>query len=130
MSSLYTDVEVVGIVGAGVIGASWSALFLAAGREVDVYDPSPTAETDTRAYIERAWPSLEELGMVCASGSPERLRFVAEHRLPHGVDPDFIRPKIATARFYGDHLLSKAPGLRHSIVEGAAGLQAMPLAAY
>ena len=29
--------------------------------------------------------------------------------------------KITTARFYADHILSKVPGLRDSIVEGAAG---------
>ena len=78
MSELAKNVEVVGIVGAGVIGASWSALFLAAGREVDVFDPSPTGEADTRAYIEKAWPALEELDMVKPGASPDRVRFVAD----------------------------------------------------
>ena len=36
---------------------------------------------------------------------------------------------IATARFYGDHILSKAQGLRDSIVDGADGTLAMPLEA-
>ena len=31
-----------------------------------------------------------------------------------------MRAKIATARFYADHILSKVPGMRDSIVEGAA----------
>lgn len=69
-------VEVVGIVGAGVIGASWSALFLAAGREVDIYDPAPDGEATTRAYIQRAWPQLDELGLLRPGADPERLRFV------------------------------------------------------
>lgn len=72
------SVEVVGIVGAGVIGASWSALFLAAGKEVDVFDPAPRGEQDTRAYIEKAWPSLEALGLVRPDASPDRIRFVTE----------------------------------------------------
>ena len=38
-----------------------------------------------------------------------------------------MRAKIATARFYGDHILSKVPGIRHSIVDGAAALTAMPV---
>jgi hypothetical protein len=38
--------------------------------------------------------------------------------------------KIATARFYGDHILSRATGLRDSIVEGAAGVTEMALEAY
>lgn len=72
------SVEAIGIVGAGVIGASWSALFLAAGKEVDVFDPSPAGETETRAYIERAWPSLEALGLVRPGASAERIRFTAD----------------------------------------------------
>ncbi len=69
-------------------------------------------------------------GNVIAGWQMARALIAAEKRLAEGIDPEFMRAKIATARFYGDHLLSKAPGLRHSIVEGAAGLQAMPLAAY
>lgn len=72
------SVEVVGVVGAGVIGASWAALFLAAGKEVDLFDPAPTAEADTRAYIDKAWPSLVELGLVRAGATPERIRFCAD----------------------------------------------------
>jgi hypothetical protein len=30
-----------------------------------------------------------------------------------------MQAKIATARFYADHILSKAPGMRDSIVDGA-----------
>jgi alkylation response protein AidB-like acyl-CoA dehydrogenase len=69
-------------------------------------------------------------GNVVAGWQMARALLVAEQRLVDGSDPDFMRAKIATARFYGDHLLSKAPGLRHSIVEGAAAIQAMPLDAY
>lgn len=47
------SVEVVGIVGAGVIGASWSALFLDTCKSVDVVDPSPSAEDDVRGYVKR-----------------------------------------------------------------------------
>jgi hypothetical protein len=43
----------------------------------------------------------------------------AEDRLAEGEDADFMQAKIATARFYADHILNKAPGLRDSIVEGA-----------
>ena len=33
--------------------------------------------------------------------------------------------KISTARFYADHVLSQAPGLRHAVVGGAAGVLAL-----
>ncbi len=98
MSDIAKSVEVVGIVGAGVIGASWSALFLAAGREVDVFDPSPNGEFDTRAYIERAWPSLEELNMVVAGASPDRVRFV--------VDP---QTAVARAQFVQESVPERLP---------------------
>ncbi len=72
------SVSVVGVVGAGVIGASWSALFLAAGKAVDIYDPAPDAEAKTRAYVAQAWPSLEALDLVRPGASPDRLRFVPD----------------------------------------------------
>ena len=52
------------VLGAGVIGASWTALFLAAGKDVHIYDPSPTVETDVNTYVENAWPTLTELGLA------------------------------------------------------------------
>ncbi len=60
--------------GAGVIGASWAALFLASGRSVAIYDPSAQAEAQTRAYITTAWPTLTRLGLT-AHGTPDALSF-------------------------------------------------------
>lgn len=62
--------------GAGVIGASWTALFLASGRSVAVFDPSPEAEKSVRSYIDRAWPAMEELGLT-AKGTPDAVTFHA-----------------------------------------------------
>lgn len=62
-----TDFNHVAVVGAGVIGASWAALFLASGRSVAVQDISPTTETFVRGYVEKAWPTLEALGLVKAA---------------------------------------------------------------
>jgi hypothetical protein len=41
-----------------------------------------------------------------------------------------MKAKITTARFYADHILTKAPGLRDSIVEGADSVTAMALDAF
>jgi hypothetical protein len=38
--------------------------------------------------------------------------------------------RAATARFYADHILNKATGLRDSIVEGADSVTAMPLESF
>ena len=64
------------ILGAGVIGASWTALFLAAGKDVHIYDPSPTVEDDVKAYVETAWPTLIELGLA-VDGRRGALQFFA-----------------------------------------------------
>ena len=65
----------VAIVGAGTIGASWAALFLARGLEVVVSDPATDAEALTRARVQAAWPVLAELGHVLPGASAEALRF-------------------------------------------------------
>jgi hypothetical protein len=51
---------------------------------------------------------------------------IADKHLDAGEgDAGFFRAKIATARFFADHLLSLAPAWRNSIVEGAAGTMAL-----
>lgn len=62
------------VLGAGVIGASWTSLFLAAGKNVAVYDPSKSAETFVKEYISTAWPTLEKLGLT-KNGNPDAVSF-------------------------------------------------------
>ena len=66
------------VLGAGVIGASWTALFLAAGRSVAVYDVADNVEETVRTYVENAWPTLAALGLT-RRGDQEALTF---HRAP------------------------------------------------
>ena len=54
----------VAVIGAGTIGASWAAYFLARGFEVGAYDPSPNGEAFARRFIDNAWPALEKLNAV------------------------------------------------------------------
>jgi 3-hydroxyacyl-CoA dehydrogenase len=63
------------IIGAGTIGASWAATFLARGLAVTAYDPSPGAESFARRFVETAWPTLEKLDAVLPGASPQRLTF-------------------------------------------------------
>ena len=69
-----TEFPHVAVLGAGVIGASWTALFLASGRSVAVYDPADGAEKSVRDYIDRAWPILEDLGLI-KDGQPDTVTF-------------------------------------------------------
>jgi carnitine 3-dehydrogenase len=57
------EVRRVAVLGAGTIGASWAALFLSRGLAVQIYDPSADTEQLVRAFIMRAWPALERLGL-------------------------------------------------------------------
>ena len=52
------------VLGAGVIGSSWAALFLAAGKNVNVFDISTTVKEDVETYVDTAWPTLIELGLA------------------------------------------------------------------
>ena len=75
-------------------------------------------------------PYLMLAGNLVAGWQMARALLAAEAQLAAGVEADFMRAKISTARFYGDHLLSKAPGLRDSIVDGFAGVTEMALDAF
>jgi alkylation response protein AidB-like acyl-CoA dehydrogenase len=75
-------------------------------------------------------PYLMLSGTVVAGWQMARALMAAEDRLAEGVDPEFMQAKIATARFYGDHILNKAGALRDSIVEGAEAVTALALEAF
>jgi ketoreductase RED1 len=62
------------IIGAGVIGASWTALFLAHGLDVVVNDPRPDVEQFVRDYIRNNLATLEALGLATAN-LEAKLRF-------------------------------------------------------
>jgi 3-hydroxyacyl-CoA dehydrogenase len=72
----------IAIIGTGVIGASWTALFLAKGLEVVATDVAPDAETSLRRFVKAAWPALERLGLA-PSASQSRLTFTRD--LPTAV---------------------------------------------
>src|SRR5215211_1019554 len=58
------------VLGAGIIGASWASLFLAAGHEVHVYDPSNDTRRFVSNYIRKAWPFLQALDLAPGGGPP------------------------------------------------------------
>jgi carnitine 3-dehydrogenase len=65
----------VAVIGAGTIGASWAACFLARGCEVSAYDPAPNGEAFARRFIDNAWPTLEALGAVTTGADKSRIAF-------------------------------------------------------
>jgi 3-hydroxyacyl-CoA dehydrogenase len=67
----------IAIVGAGVIGASWAAEYLARGFDVVATDPAPNAEANLRKYIDEAWKDLTNIGLA-KGGSRDRLTFTTD----------------------------------------------------
>ena len=68
------SIRTVGIIGAGVIGAGWSARLLVRGFDVIATDPAPGAEERLNEAIETAWPAMLKL-MPVAPGPRGQLRF-------------------------------------------------------
>src|SRR5262249_52993886 len=75
-------IQKVVIIGTGVIGASWAALFLAKGLDVVATDVAPDAERSLRRFVKAAWPALERLGLA-PGASQSRLTFSSD--LPTAV---------------------------------------------
>ena len=83
------SVNRVAIIGTGVIGASWAALFLAKGLEVVATDVAPNAEASLKKFIEEAWPALSRLGLS-PGASQANLEFTSD--LPKAVErADFVQ---------------------------------------
>jgi len=86
--------------------------------------------TDPNAVFAGSVPYLLLAGNLMAGWQMARALLAAEQLLFAGEQAEFMRAKIQTARFYADHILSRVPGARDSIVEGAAGVTGMALEAF
>jgi alkylation response protein AidB-like acyl-CoA dehydrogenase len=75
-------------------------------------------------------PYLMLAGNLVAGWQMARSLLIAEDRLAAGEDAAFMQAKITTARFYADHILSRVPGLRDSIVDGADAVTTMALESF
>lgn len=83
----------VAALGGGLIGRSWTALFLAAGKSVTVYDPDPATEQRVHETIESAWPTLSALGLTDTAAPAGELTFSSDARA--AVDgADFVQESI------------------------------------
>ena len=61
-------------------------------------------------------------GTVAGGWQSARAALAAHRRLAEGGgEAGFYRAKLATARFYADHVLVRAPGLARTVVSGAEG---------
>jgi 3-hydroxyacyl-CoA dehydrogenase len=75
--SAVKPVNCIAVIGTGVIGASWTALFLAKGLHVTATDPAPNAEASLKKFVESAWPTLKRMGLSPAA-SRSNLKFTPD----------------------------------------------------
>jgi len=87
-------------------------------------------KTSPNAAFAGSVPYLMLAGNLVGGWQLGRALLVAVDRIAANDDVPFMTAKIATARFYGDHILSKAQGVRDAIVDGADGVLDMPLEAF
>jgi 3-hydroxyacyl-CoA dehydrogenase len=67
----------IAMIGTGVIGASWTSLFLAKGLQVVATDPAPNAEASLHKFVETAWPALKRLGLSVGA-SQSNVKFTTD----------------------------------------------------
>ena len=75
-------------------------------------------------------PYLMLTGNLVAGWQMGRALLVAQALAAKGQDVDFMKAKIATARFYADHILPRTATQRSAIVNGGDSIMAMALDAF
>ena len=101
-----SEIKRIAVIGTGVIGASWAALFLAKGLDVTATDPAPNAENVLRKFAEAAWPTLQRLGLA-PGASLSKLKFttdLAKAVAGADLDPDQVGVVTRVAPLDFDHL--------------------------
>jgi alkylation response protein AidB-like acyl-CoA dehydrogenase len=107
-----------------VIGARLASGRKAAAECVDWI--VATYGTDPKGVHACAVPFLKLCGAVFGGWQMARAALAAQAKLAGGGgDAAFLKAKIATARYFADHHLSQAPGLRDVVIEGSAGVLAL-----
>jgi 3-hydroxybutyryl-CoA dehydrogenase len=100
----------VAVLGGGLIGRSWTALFLAAGMSVAVFDPDPAAEARIKRSVHASWPVLRQLGLTDTDRPQAGLIMCSN-----------ARSAVDGARFVQENVPERI-GLKHALyaeVEGA-----------
>ncbi|HLU03751.1 MAG TPA: 3-hydroxyacyl-CoA dehydrogenase NAD-binding domain-containing protein, partial [Advenella sp.] len=115
------NIKTIAIIGAGTIGSSWAALFLAHGYHVVVSDPAPDVEANTRTLIDSAWQTLRELGKVKNESFLHNLHFEADlHKALENVD--FVQENAPEREDFKISLFAKMDALlpEHVIISSSS----------
>ena len=83
-------------------------------------------KSDIKAVFSGSVPYLKMAGIVLCGWQMARAALIAQQKLASGEgDARFYEAKIATARFFADHLLSQASAYRAAIIGGSVGVMAL-----
>ena len=89
------------------------------------------SKSNPNAVFAGSVPYLLLGGKLMAGWQMARALLIAEQQLAAGHgDAAFLHAKVATARFYAEHILSTAPGMRDAIIDGADSVTAMVLESF
>ena len=84
------------------------------------------AGKDPNSAFAGAVPFLKLMGIVAGGWQMARSALICESKLKNNQgDQSFNQAKISTARFFGDHVLSQAPGLAVTVTSGAGSVMAL-----
>jgi butyryl-CoA dehydrogenase len=84
------------------------------------------ASKDPNAAFAGAVPFLKLMGITAGGWQLARSALISEKHLNEKAgDEGFYKAKISTARFFGDHVLSQAPGLAATVTSGSAAVMAL-----
>ncbi|MFT4268900.1 MAG: acyl-CoA dehydrogenase, partial [Xenophilus sp.] len=117
----------------GSAGAKAVAARLAAAREAFcavVKFVAGGAKGSPNDVFAGSVPYLLLAGNLVAGWQLARSLLAAQALAARGEDLPFMQAKIATARFYADHILTRVPGQRDAIVGGADSVMALPVDAF
>jgi alkylation response protein AidB-like acyl-CoA dehydrogenase len=127
-TEIRATLSAMGRAGADELATIWAAL----GRGLRAFESATDwivvhHQSRPREVYAGAVPFLELAGLVCGGWQMARAALAAVRRRDEGSgDAAFYRAKVATARFYADHLLTRAPALAETIQSGAPGVLALP----
>jgi alkylation response protein AidB-like acyl-CoA dehydrogenase len=111
-------------------GAVFAAIAAALGNGIDAVGEATdyivaNFGKDVRAVAAGAVPFLQLMGNVSGGWVMARAALVAQSKISAGDADPFYSAKIATARFYAEHVMAAAPGLARVVVD--AGSSALEL---
>ncbi|KAI4724790.1 putative hydroxyacyl-CoA dehydrogenase [Aureobasidium sp. EXF-10728] len=118
-------IKTVGIVGTGVIGASWAGLFLSRGLRVIVSDPASNSGQKLDKYLKTIWPDLKKIGLA-PGASLDNYQFVGASLKDHYSKVDFVQENAPEKLEIKTKLLAEIDAATRSDVVIASSSSGLP----